>query len=173
MIRRRALFLACSVTIVLAACSNDSPDPAPTTPSEAPTQVGNVPVKPDDPAADDPGGPVPEDANAADERAAEGAATATMEIWVQGSTLEEPEWREQLNATLTATGQDATSTTWGYRIQDTDVVGEPEIVRANAGSAVLRVATDYTTYYVTVVKSDDGTWLTSNLTTERAEGTEQ
>lgn len=172
-ITRRTLLLASSFAIVLAGCSNDTPEPEPTSRSAAPTEVGDIPVKPDDSTAEDPGGPVPADADSADESAAQAAAAATMDIWVQGSTLEERQWREQLNATLTPTGQEATSTIWGYRIRDTEVTADPETVRANAASAVLRVTTNYTTYEVTVVQTSDGTWLTSNLTTDSTEGTGQ
>ena len=172
-ISRRTLLLASICAMALAGCGNDTPKPESASSSAAPTEVGNIPVKPDDSTAEDPGGPVPADANPADESAAQAAATRTMEIWVQGSTLEERQWRDQLNATLTATGQESTSTTWGYRIRDTEITGEPEIVRASAASAVLRVTTDYTSYEVTVVKGNDGSWLTSNLTTDRTEGTKQ
>lgn len=172
-ISRRTLLLGSGFAVALAGCTNAAPEPEPTSRSAVPTKVDNIPVKPDDSTADDPGGPVPEDADSSDESAAVAAATATMEIWVQGSSLEERQWRDQLNATLTTTGQEATSTTWGYRIRDTEVIGDPEIVRANAASAVLQVTTNYTSYEVTVVKTNEGTWLTSNLTTDSAEGTEQ
>lgn len=150
------------------------PQPASAEPTSAePSEFGSVQTKPDeyetsDPAA--PGGPVPEDASPEDEAAAIDAASLTMGVWVQGSTLEEREWRDKLNATLTPSGQDSTSTVWGYRIRDTEITGAPEILRANAGSAVMRVTTDYTSYEVTVVKTTTGQWLTSHLTTEATEG---
>lgn len=178
MTTRRTLLLALAA-LTAAGCTKppeptSEPQPIRSEPTRAqPTEFGTVRTKPDeydnsDPAA--PGGPVPEDATIEDETAAIDAASLTMEIWVQGSTLEEREWREALNATLTPTGQDNTSTTWGYRIRDTELTGDPEIIRANAGSAVVRVTTDYTSYEVTVVKTTTGQWLTSHLTTEATEG---
>lgn len=172
-ISRRALLLVASFPFLAAGCSNDPPEDEPDSPSAVPTEVGNIPVKPDDSTAGDPNGPVPADAELADESAAQAAAVATMEIWVQGSTLEERQWREQLDATLTPTGQESTATIWGYRVRDTEVTANPEIVRANAASAVVRVTTNYTSYEVTVVKTSDGTWLTSNLTSDITEGAEQ
>lgn len=180
MTTRRALLLLAALGI--AGCTTTpepEPAPAPPTPeptSAQPTEFGGVRTKPDEYDNDDPeapGGPVPDDATSEDEAAAIDAALLTMGIWVQGSTLDEREWRDQLDATLTATGQESTSTTWGYRIRDTEITSDPEIIRANAGSAVVRVTTDYTSYEVTVVKTDSGDWLTSNLTTELTEGTDQ
>lgn len=172
---RRALLLAVAV-LATANCTGaparKASPPEPSLPPP-PTEVGSVPIEPEPTDIEDPGGPVPNEATDEDLTAATNAATATMEIWVQGSTLEERQWREQLDATLTTTGQEATSTIWGYRIRDTEVTGAPEIVRANAASAVLRVTTNYTSYEVTVVKTNDGPWLTSNLTTDSTEGAEQ
>lgn len=178
MTTRRTLLVLAALTA--AGCTRP-PEPPPTSteppsaepPSAEPTEFGSVRTKPDeydnsDPAA--PGGPVPEDASPEDEAAAIDAASLTMGVWVQGSTLEEREWRDKLNATLTPSGQDSTSTVWGYRIRDTEITGDPEIIRANAGSAVVRVTTDYTSYEVTVVKTTTGQWLTSHLTTEATEG---
>jgi hypothetical protein len=178
MTNRRTLLLL--VALAAAGCTS-TPEPArettTTQPASAkPTEFGTVRTKPDeydnsDPAA--PGGPVPDDATTDDETAAAEAALLTMGIWVQGSTLEEREWRDKLNATLTPSGQDSASTTWGYRIRDTEITGDPEIIRANAGSAVVRITTNYTSYEVTVVKTDTGEWLTSHLTTVTTEGADR
>lgn len=172
---RRAVLFALAA-IPLASCTGE-PEPEATSkgPSDTarPTKVGNVPVKPDPTGAEDRAGPVPDEATAEDRAAAVEAATTTMTIWVQGSTLEEREWRERLNATLTPSGQAAASTTWGYRVPGTKLTGEPEVIRANAGSAVIHMTTDYTTYELTVVKTADDTWLTSNITTELTEGADQ
>lgn len=172
---RRTFMLAVAVLATTNCTGAPSTEPSAPEPRPAPppTEVGSVPIEPEPTDVEDPGGPVPGEATDEDVAAATNAATATMEVWVQGSTLEERQWREQLDATLTTTGKEATSTTWGYRIRDTEVTGDPEIVRANAASAVLRVTTNYTSYEVTVVQTSEGTWLTSNLTTDSTEGTEQ
>lgn len=172
----RRTFLLALAGLTLTSCTGEpDPEPTSTAPSDVarPTKVGNVPVKPDPTDVENPGGPVPEDAADEDRAAATAAATATMSIWVQGSTLKEQEWRERLNATLTPSGQAAASTTWGYRVPDTKVTGEPEVIRASAGSAVIHVTTDYTTYELTVVKTTDDAWLTSNITTQLKEGANQ
>ncbi|GAB4097693.1 hypothetical protein GCM10028787_31680 [Brachybacterium horti] len=173
-VSRRALLLL-APAITLASCTDGStqPDPAsssttPTPPS--PTALDGVPIQSDGGGEDE---PMPTTANEDTEDAAREAALATMQIWVQGSSLDEQSWRKKLNATLTPNGQDVAQRRWGYTIKDREVVGNPTIIRANAATAVLHVTTDYTTYEVTVVRTDDGTWKTSNLTTDLQEGADQ
>lgn len=109
--------------------------------------------------------PMPSAADEKSTQAATDAATTTMKVWIKGSTMDEQEWRKELNATLTPAGQTVTDRTWGYRITDTKLTGDPELVRANEDSAVLRIPANENTYELTVVRTTGDTWLTSNLTT--------
>ena len=168
---RRALLAATLPTLALTACTGDSDDAAPSAPrAPSPTEVDGVPIQPDSGGDED---PMPAEADDETTQAAIDAATATMEVWVQGSTLDEQTWRTELNATLTPPGQAVASRTWGYRVPDHEITGEPVVIRANAATAVLHITTDYTTYEVTVIRTNDGTWLTSNLTTDLREGPAQ
>lgn len=168
---RRTLLLAVPA-LALAACTHDKEDTkaSPSATAEpSPSQLDGVPLQSDS-GGDE---PMPADADKDTTKAATTAATKTMKVWVQGSTLDEQDWRKKLNATLTPNGQDVASRTWGYKVPDHKVTGDPEIIRANAATALLHVTTDYTTYEVTVVRADDGTWKTSNLTTDLREGGDQ
>lgn len=170
---RRALLAATVPALALTACTGGSDDAAPSAsapPTSSPTELDGVPLQPDSGGDED---PMPAEADDESTQAAIDAATATMEVWVQGSTLDEQTWRAELNATLTSAGQDVASRTWGYRVPDHEITAEPVVIRANAATAVLHITTDYTTYEVTVIRTDDGTWLTSNLTTDLREGTAQ
>lgn len=167
---RRAL-LACIPALALVACSDDSKNTPPSsTPASAtatgPTDLDGVKTQPAPTDGATEGGPVPATAAPSDETAAIAAAQATMDVWVQGSTLDEQTWRSQLNDTMTPIGQDNVANTWGYRVKAKAVTGAPVIVRANAGSAVLTVETDYTTYTLTVVVTEPGVWKTASLTTD-------
>lgn len=166
MMHRRDFLLALGI-VSLAGCTREpAAAPTPSEPSRtpSPTELDGVSIKPDPTDSTADGGPEPQDASKQDEEDAIAAAEATMTLWVQGSTLDETQWREQINATLTTSGQENLTSVWGYRIPDTALEGTPEIARANAGSAVVRVTTDYTSYDVTVVKSGSE-WLTSNVAT--------
>lgn len=168
---RRALLAATLPTLALTACTGDSDDAAPSAPTvPSPTEVDGVPIQPDSGGDED---PMPAEADDETTQAAIDAATATMEVWVQGSTLDEQTWRTELNSTLTPPGQAVASRTWGYRVPDKEITGDPVVIRANAATAVLHITTDYTTYEVTVIRTNDGTWLTSNLTTDLREGPAQ
>lgn len=170
---RRALLLI-TPAIMLASCTDGEPqsDPSSSTTSAAPspTALEGVPIASDGGGEDE---PRPATADADTEDDARQAALATMRIWVKGSSLDEQEWRKKLNATLTPSGQDIAERRWGYTIEDRKVTGTPTIIRSNAATAVLHVTTDYTTYEVTVIRTDDGTWKTSNLTTDLQEGADQ
>ena len=171
----RRLALLAFPLIALTACGHEDPAPSPptsptTVTSAPPTEVDGVRIQSEPAGTPTEGDPPPAPANEEETQGAIAAATATMNIWVQGSTLDERTWRDELNKTLTEPGQSATSTTWGYRVRDTAVTGPGEVLRANSGSAVVRIATDHTSYDVTVVKNPDGTWLTSNLAPVGAEG---
>lgn len=170
---RRVLLAATLPALALTACSGDGDDAAPSAsapPAPSPTEVDGVPIQPDSGGDEN---PMPAEADDETTQAAIDAATATMEVWVQGSTLDEQTWRSELNATLTTAGQAVASRTWGYRVLDHEITGDPVVIRANAATAVLHITTDYTTYEVTVIRTNDGTWLTSNLTTELREGPAQ
>lgn len=152
----RHAFLTAASLAVLGACDRPEPQATPSPSSEPvegpePEDTSQAPIT--DAAASD-----------ADREAAVATALATMNVWVQGSTLDEQTWRQQINATMTASGQQALQSVWGYRVQDTTVVGEPSIQREDLGTIVVRVATDYTSYDVTVVNDNDR-WLTADIRT--------
>lgn len=164
---RRALLVACAAA--LTSCSrHTTKQPAPSDASApappVPSTIEGMPVQPPSDSTGDADGLRPADASDADKQAAITAARATLGVWVQGRVLDERTWRDQLNATLTPAGQQALTSAWGYRVRDTAVAGGPTIVRANAGSAVLEGTTDYTTYTLTVVRTEGDTWKTAALT---------
>lgn len=169
LLTRRTLLAVTLPALALTACTSDEVVPAASVPpAPSPTEVGGVPIQPDSGGDED---PMPAEADDETMQAAIDAATATMEVWVKGSSLDEETWRSELNATLTSAGQAVASRTWGYRVPDHEITGAPIFIRANAATAVLHITTDYTTYEVTVIRTNDGTWLTSNLTTDLREGT--
>lgn len=180
---RRALLTA-APALVLAACtarphstatdaptrsaepaSTDQPDTSDAggSTSQGPSDAsGDTSAGPDDVRVDE---PMPSAADEKSTDAATQAATATMKVWIQGSTMDEQEWRKELNRTLTPAGQTVAERTWGYRITDTKLTGEAEVVRANEDSAVLRIPANENIYELTVVRTTGDTWLTSNITT--------
>ena len=164
--RSAMLVLAIGAGALITGCAGEDPAPAKTTPTEL--EGRPIEPEPEDPAQE--GGPVPASASEEDEKAAIGAARATMDVWVQGSTLPQMEWQEQLQDTLAPPAQQAYATRQGHKVQDTAVTEEPTVVRASVGSAVVRVSTNASTYEVTVVKTGDE-WKTSAVTT--LTGTEQ
>lgn len=157
--------LSLALTAALAGCGSDQVEPVGTTttaPAPSPSTLAGVPVQPEPTATAVEGGPEPATAAPADERAALDAARSTMDVWVQGGTLDQMTWHDHLDATLTPQGQQAYDHLYGYRISDTAVT-ETALLRANAGSAAVRVSTDVATYEVTVVKTAAG-WQTSAVT---------
>lgn len=158
LVNRRAAMLALAVGAgaLITGCAGE--DSAPNDPS--PTEVEGRPIEPEPEDPTQEGGPVPASASEEDEEAAIAAAQATMDVWVQGSTLEQMDWQEQLQATLAPPAQQAYANRFGYKVPDTEVTEDPAIIRASVGSAVVRVTTDASTYEVTVVKTGDE-WKTS------------
>lgn len=179
---RRALLIAAPALALAACTSRPSATTTPDTPTApTPTETTEQPhasdggsstapdpsdagatVDPDEVRVDE---PMPAAADEKSSQAATEAATSTMKVWVKGSTMDEQDWRKELNATLTPAGQTVASRTWGYRITDTKLTGEAEAVRANEDSAVLRITANENTYELTVVRTTGDTWLTSNITT--------
>ena len=157
--RSAMLALAIGAGALITGCAGEDPAPIETTPTEL--EGRPIEPEPEDPAQE--GGPVPASASEEDEQAAIAAARATMDVWVQGSTLDQMDWQEQLQATLAPPAQQAYATRHGYKVPDTEVTEEPAILRASVGSAVVRVTTDATTYEVTVVKTGEE-WKTSAVT---------
>lgn len=152
----RSAFLGLAIIVVGTACTTANPQPT-APPSSDPDEVAD----PDTPT----GGPIiPAEASDADRQAAVKAALATMNVWIQGSTLDEPTWRGEINATLTQGGQRSLETVWGYRVPDTALNGDPVIQREDLGTIVVRVPTDYTSYDLTVVSEQDQ-WLTAEIRT--------
>ena len=157
--RSAMLALATGAGVLITGCAGDDPAPTKTTP----TELEGRPIEPEPEDPNQEGGPVPASASEEDEQAAIAAARATMDVWVQGSTLDQIDWQEQLQATLAPPAQQAYATRQGYKVPDTEVTEEPAIIRASVGSAVVRVTTDTSTYEVTVVKTGDE-WKTSAVT---------
>lgn len=160
LVSRRAALLALTVGAgaLITGCAGD-PEPTQT----APTELEGRPIEPEPEDPTQEGGPVPASASEDDEQAAIAAARATMDVWVQGSTLDQMAWQEALQATLTPPAQMAYANRFGYKVPDTEVTEDPAIIRASVGSAVLRVTTDVATYEVTVVKTG-AEWKTSAVT---------
>lgn len=162
--RSAMLALAAGTGAVATGCASQDDPPAatPTKTKKAPSDLDGraIDPEPDNPSQE--GGPVPSAATDEDEQDAIDAARATMDVWVQGSTLTQMEWQDALQDTLTPAAQDAYANRFGYKVPDTKVTEDPAVIRASVGSAVLRVTTDATTYEVTVIKTDD-TWKTSGI----------
>lgn len=157
--RSAMLALATGAGVLITGCAGE--DPAPT--KATPTELEGRPIEPEPDDPNQEGGPVPASASEEDEQAAIAAARATMDVWVQGSTLDQMDWQEQLQATLAPPAQQAYATRYGYKVPDTEVTEEPTILRASVGSAVVRMTTDASTYEVTVVKTGEE-WKTSAVT---------
>lgn len=106
----------------------------------------------------------------ADQEAKDGAAAAalaTTKIWVQGKTLEQGEWNEQLVQTLAPVAQPAyDGRTWGYRVEATAVTGEPNIEQATMTTATVRIPTDAGSLTLTVTRSGgNSSWATTAIST--------
>lgn len=157
--RSAMLVLATGAGVLITGCAGEDSEPT----KVIPTELEGRPIEPEPEDPSQEGGPVPASASAEDEQAAIAAARATMDVWVQGSTLDQMDWQEQLQATLAPPAQQAYATRFGYKVPDTEVTEEPAILRASVGSAVVRVTTDTTTYEVTVVKTGEE-WKTSAVT---------
>lgn len=161
MISRRCALIALTVGAgaLITGCAGEDPEATRATPTEL--EGRPIEPEPEDPSQE--GGPVPASAREDDEEAAIAAARATMDVWVQGSTLEQRAWQDELQATLAPSAQQAYEGRFGYKIPDTTVAEDPTIIRASVGSAVIRVTTDASTYEVTVVNTGDE-WKTSAIT---------
>lgn len=161
MISRRSAMLAIAVGAgaLITGCAGEEPEPTKT----SPTELEGRPIEPEPEDPSQEGGPVPASASEEDEEAAIAAARATMDVWVQGTSLEQMAWQDELQATLAPPAQKAYANRFGYKIPDTKVTEDPTVLRASVGSAVVRVTTDASTYEVTVVKTGDE-WKTSAIT---------
>lgn len=107
----------------------------------------------------------------ADQEAKEGAAAAalaTAEIWVQGKTLDQGEWNEQLLGTLAPVAQPAyDGRTWGYRVEATAVIGEPSIEKATMTTATVQISTDAGPLTLTVTRSGaNSSWATTAISAD-------
>lgn len=169
---RRVLILSSALLVLAAGCS--TPDPEPTTP--APTSTQATPEEPawtystPSPTSDGPDD-IPDDSlidEEADQDAREGAAAAatmTAQIWVQGSTLEQRDWNDQLMETLTPIAQDSyRDRWWGYRVAETEITGEAELVAASMVSATVTIPTNTGDLTLTVTRpTPTDSWLTSGI----------
>lgn len=143
-------------------------------PSEAPTEEPELYVTPSDQEEeagqeeghDDSLENAPADQRAKDEAAA--AALATAEVWVQGKTLEQAEWNEQLLHTLAPVAQPAyDGRVWGYRVEATAVTGEPAVEKATMTTATVVIPTDAGPLTLTVTRSvEQGAWATTAVTAD-------
>lgn len=104
----------------------------------------------------------------ADQEAEDGAsdaALATAKIWVQGKTLDQGDWNDQLIDTLAPVAQPAyDGRTWGYRVEATAVTGQPAIEQATMTTATVRIPTDAGPLTLTVTRSSgDSSWATTAI----------
>lgn len=145
--------------------------PTAATESAAPTEEAELYVTPSeqgedegqDAGHDDSLENAPADQEAKDEAAA--AALATAEVWVQGKTLDQGEWNDQLLHTLAPVAQPAyDGRVWGYRVEATAVTGEPSVERATMTTAVVRIPTDAGSLTLTVTRSgESSSWATTAI----------
>lgn len=172
--------LAAAVVILglsLTACGGER-EPEPTaTSTPAPSVSGPYKAPEPAPAPSDGTEPAPAEADSlenlpADEDAKAGAteaAMATATVWVQGQTLPQPEWNQQLLDTIAPLSRSAyDGRTWGYQVTQTTIVGDPVISDATMTTATVTVPTDDGELTLTVVRADEASpWLTSALTTQQ------
>lgn len=178
----RTLAVAVAV-LALAACGsgNDRDDDA--TPSATPTPAvtSEEPtgpyLEPSDGGGGDEDAPAGDDSivNAeADEAARQGAtdaALATTEVWVQGTTMEQQEWNDALLETIAPISRTAyDSKWWGYRVDSTEITGDPELSNGTMTTATVTVPTDAGDLTLTVTRADESAdWLTTGLEPPAAE----
>lgn len=175
MTRKTILLTAIAATaLTLTACVGQDAEPSPSTTTMA-TPTGPY-VLPSDTATAEPGD-VEDDSlvNAEPDdnakRGAQDAAIATATVWVQGKTLDQQAWNEQLLATIAPIAQPAYDTkTWGYRITQTAITGDPTLVDATMTTATVTVPTDDGDLTLTVARDDETSpWLTTSITTAQSD----
>lgn len=177
----RAIAIA-AVTLALAACGGgDDRDDATPTATPTPTVTSEEPtgpyLEPSDGGGGDEDAPAGDDSivNAeADEDARQGAtdaAMATAEVWVQGDTMEQQEWNDALLETIAPISRTAyDSKWWGYRVDSTEITGDPELSNATMTTATVTVPTDAGDLTLTVTRADESAdWLTTGLEPPPAE----
>lgn len=167
-----------AAVLALAACGggNDREEDPTTTAAPTPAATSEAPtgpyLEPSDGGAGDDDAPAGDDSlvNAeADEDARQGAtaaALATAEVWVQGDTMEQPEWNEALLETIAPISHAAyDSKWWGYRVTSTEITGDPELADATMTTATATVPTDAGDLTLTVTRADESAdWLTTGIT---------
>ena len=178
----RAIAIA-ALTLTLAACgggddrdddATPSATPTPAVTSEEPTGPY---LEPSDGGGGDEDAPAGDDSivNAeADDEARQGAtdaALATTEVWVQGTTREQQEWNDALLETIAPISRTAyDSKWWGYRVDSTEITGDPELSNATMTTATVTVPTDAGDLTLTVTRADESAdWLTTGLEPPAAE----
>ena len=178
----RAIAIA-ALTLTLAACgggddrdddATPSATPTPAVTSEEPTGPY---LEPSDGGGGDEDAPAGDDSivNAeADDEARQGAtdaALATTEVWVQGTTMEQQEWNDALLETIAPISRTAyDSKWWGYRVDSTEITGDPELSNATMTTATVTVPTDAGDLTLTVTRADESAdWLTTGLEPPAAE----
>lgn len=173
---RHRLTLTCAAALltVTAGCSAPAPDEQSPTATPEPTAT-EAPQPAWDYSTPTPSSEESDEAQAdslideeADQDARAGAAAAAMvtaEVWVQGATLDQLDWNEQLMETLTPIAQDSyRDRWWGYRIVATEITGEPELTAATMASATVIVPTNAGELTLTVTRTTPADqWLTSGI----------
>lgn len=172
---RRQIRLACAVVAltITTGCTGPQSDeettPAPTASESAEPEPDwtystpqPAPEESDEAEADS---LIDEDADQDARDGASAAAMLTARVWVQGATLDQRDWNEQLMETLTPIAQESyRDRWWGYRVAETEVVGEPEIADATMVSATVTIPTNTGDLTLTVTRpTPTDQWLTSGI----------
>lgn len=174
MIRRTLLLAPCvALSLALVACGGDRPPEPSESPTAPSTAAPSAPyVTPSDEETATPGEPqddslVNAEGDDAAQQGARDAALATATVWVQGKTLDQDEWNRQLLDTLAPIARPAyDGTTWGYRIEQTAITGDPVVAVATMTTATVTVPTDHGDLSITVSRDDESApWLTTSITT--------
>ncbi|WP_281872625.1 hypothetical protein [Brachybacterium paraconglomeratum] len=172
--RRHPLACVAMAIVLLAGCTGPGPEqqtspPAPTASEStdpAPDWTYTTPTpEPEESDAAQADSLIDEEADQDARDGAAAAATVTAEIWVQGSALEQREWQERLMETLTPIAQDSyRDRWWGYRVAETELTGEPEIVTATMVSATVTIPTNAGDLTLTLTRpTPTDQWLTSGI----------
>lgn len=170
---RHRIPLACAVTVLAlaAGCTGPEPDdevtPSPTVsePAEPEWTYTTPTPSPDESDEAEADSLIDEEADQDARDGASAAATLTARVWVQGATLDQNDWNERLMETLTPIAQETyRDRWWGYRVAETELTGEPEILTATMTSATVTVPTNTGDLTLTVTRpTPTDQWLTSGI----------
>lgn len=161
-----------ALCVAVTACGGkEAPEPSAsptTTVTATPTGAYEPPVT-DEPTDDDAAGDDSLVNREADDSARQGAtdaAMATARIWVQGKTMDQQQWNAALLETLSPIARPAyDGVTWGYRIEQTAITGDPMVSEATMTTATVTVPTDGGDLTITVARDDEtAPWMTTAIT---------